>query len=126
MPILNVARRWLPLLAYVIVLVIAGWLMCEGIYDLFASVPAVHVPRISVDTLGIHVGLDVPTLTSAAMAVGGLMAVVGAAWALWRWSTRSKTQRWSILLQGLGLTLAIVAMVVSILEFLATAFDGVG
>ena len=94
--------------------------------DHAACRPAVHVPRISVDTLGIHVGLDVPTLTSAAMAVGGLMGVVGAAWALWRWSTRSKTQRWSILLQGLGLTLAIVAMVVSILEFLATAFDGVG
>ena len=126
MPTLNLARRWLSLFAYVIVMVIAGWLIYEGMYDLFASVPAVHVPRISMDSLGMHAGLDVPTVTSAAMVVGGLAAVVGAAWALWRWSTRSKTPRWSILLQGLGLTLAIVAMVVSILEFLATAFDGVG
>lgn len=126
MPVLNLARRWLPLLAYVIVMVIAGWLIYEGMYDLFASVPAVHVPRISVDTLGIHAGLDVPTVTSAAMAIGGLAAVVGAAWALWRWFTRSKTPMMSILLQGLGLTMAVVALAVSILYFLATAFDGVG
>lgn len=126
MPTSNLARRWLLLLAYIIVVVIAGGLVYEGIYDLFASVPAVHVPRISVDSLGMHAGLDVPTLTSAAMAIGGLAAIIGALWALWRWSARSTTPWWTILLQGIGLTVAVVALVVSILDFLATAFDGVG
>ncbi len=126
MRLFDMARRWLLPLAYVSVLVIAGGLFYEGVYDLFASVPAVHVPRILVDTLGIHAGLDVPTVTSAAMAVGGLAAVVGAAWALWRWATRAKTQLWPILLQVSGLTVAVVALIVSILDFLATAFDGVG
>lgn len=126
MPTSNLARRWLLLLAYIIVVVIAGGLVYEGIYDLFASVPAVHVPRISVDALGMHAGLDVPTLTSAAMAIGGLAAIIGALWALWRWSARSTTPWWPILLQGIGLTVAVVALVVSILDFLATAFDGVG
>ena len=126
MPTSNLARRWLLLLAYIIVVVIAGGLVYEGIYDLFASVPAVHVPRISVDSLGMHAGLDVPTLTSAAMAIGGLAAIIGALWALWRWSARSTTPWWTILLQGIGLTVAIVALVVSVLDFLATAFDGVG
>ena len=126
MPTSYLARRWLLLLAYIIVVVIAGGLVYEGIYDLFASVPAVHVPRISVDSLGIHAGLDVPTLTSAAMAIGGLAAIIGALWALWRWSARSTTPWWTILLQGIGLTVAVVALVVSILDFLATAFDGVG
>lgn len=126
MPTPNPARRWLPLLAYVLVVLIAVWLAYEGMYDLFASVPAVHVPRILVDSVGIHAGLDVPTLTSAAMAVGGLAAVGGALWALWRWSTRAKTRMWPILLQVVGLTVAIVALAISILDFFSTAFDGVG
>ena len=129
----NTTRRqlWVPLVCLV-VLAVSGSAAYSGWYDLFAAVPEVHQPRVVVGVTErgaptVRAEFDVPTTTSAAMVLGGCLAALGATEGLWRWWTRKPAgglRFWALPMIGLGV--AAIAWLVYALDFLGTAFEGVG
>lgn len=115
-----------------LVMALGGLAVYAGAYDLFAVVPQVAVPRVTIERTiwgdpMVRFVLNTPTLASAFMALGGGLAIYGALRELWRWWTRSMEGRFRFrIAQALGLGTAVLAWLLYVTDMLGTAFDGVG
>jgi hypothetical protein len=126
-------RFWkiLPGAAAALLTPVAGYAVYIGGYELFADIPRVHYPRVALgrDTWGavtVQFTLNTPTVCAALMAAAGLVALYGAARILITAARRRPPVGRYYILQGAALALAFGAWVVWVLDFLGTAFSGVG
>jgi len=121
----------IPPAASALLAVVAGYAVYIGGYELFAAVPRVHYPRVALgrDTWGavtVQFTLDTPTLCAALIAAGGLVALYAAARILINVTGRRPAAGRHYVIQGLALALALGAWVAWLLDFMGTAFRGVG
>jgi hypothetical protein len=126
------AIRTRPLLLTVAAALLSAALAYDGYYELFASVPNVHVPRVAFaynqwGQATVSAVLNTPTLASAGGLAGGGVALLAALWILGsalarRWPA-PRQLGWTV---AGGLALAGLAWLIGVSDFIANAFRGVG
>jgi hypothetical protein len=123
-------RRKCLLLATVILALLHISIGYGSVYDLFVTVPNIHIPRVEISYNVwqepiVRFVLNTPTVTAALMLFGAAIALCGTAYTFGVLAKGgSQPVGWA--LQIVGLALALIAWIVQINDVLSNAFRGVG
>lgn len=109
----------------------AGYAVYIGGYELFGAVPGVHYARVQLGRnaggdIAVDATLNTPTVCAALVAAGGLFSLYAGIRILLAAARRRPGAGRHYVIQGMGLALALGAWAAWVLDFLGTAFRGVG
>jgi sensor histidine kinase YesM len=101
-------------------------------YELFVSVPGVHIPRVTIseNTWGktvVNFTMNVPTVTHFIVLVVGLLSVCFSfvIYVIHFGSLKIKTMKyWKVMITGFAICL--IAEFIAVVDFFGSALDGVG
>lgn len=126
-------QRLIELILSFSLLIIFAWFAYSAFYELFIFEQAVHYPRITLDqhpgsyTTSVKFSLDIPTITSFVTFSSALRSIPSAfmIFAIKIFFPGKETKKYWIL-QSIGFSVCFTSSMIGALNFMSTAFEGVG
>jgi hypothetical protein len=125
-------KRIAELIANSLLLLIFVWFACKAFYELFIFEEGKHYPRVglSYNTWGnavVDFTLNIPTVTAIIILLAALISMYASVWIylirIFAWEKKTK-KYW--IMQLTGFLICLTALIIGVLDFFNTAFQGVG